>query len=596
MMASTVCSRRIGLIILVVLAGGGLAALAGRQSSAEVPRGPAPVSLWDTVAPLRGQADLAQRKGWQVVRPAAASHLRGDLVVEAKTTGAAFASRLGKVLVYSKADPSQRRAEIAPTGLSGGMVAIAAAKVTEEGQAATVRAEFRAGKGKALPVAFSFTSRGILQIAPEGERRGIVLSAPIEVAVAPSFVGDDLLYQARDYPSAKSLALVSEHWLLGLLKGEGSMLVMTWQEDIPSVSAAVSQAGTGKASIGALSFAGGKGLFLGVLEAPGIWHRESLNASRFLERDTTVSWRPPFPAMWLTQLYEDGVKTTFEFRNERENTWRGAVGNYIYPTWFSDGKTVLSLGKKIPAEGEAIMYFLERTEETPERVLSATDIVKQTLAGDVLAHLLDVAGRPTWYPHREPYVLGGATCGVTDKMKEFFDAGQEVEKQELIKGGVEDMYAYLEGMFERDARFYPFAQDMMGYLDAQAKANAKLVPFLSEMRSTAEQIARTYDGARDTIRDMDHARDLGAQTIALAAEKRPDNPQRFVELKQAWTSMGGALEGLARREHTLTRELYQQAGYGVATRPEAMSVVREVRKRTRACLERPESYEIWANY
>jgi hypothetical protein len=58
----------------------------------------------------------------------------------------------------------------------------------------------------------------------------------------------------------------------------------------------------------------------------------------------------------------------------------------------------------------------------------------------------------------------------------------------------------------------------------------------------------------------------------------------------------GALEELARKEHTLTRKLYQQAGYGAATRPEAMPVAEEIRTRRKQCLEKPESYEIWANY
>ena len=579
------------------------------------------VRLWDTVAPLRQPtAGAADRARWRAVTAAEAGRLRGDLVVETAAMGAAFASRLGKALVYGLSEPRVPPCVVRPAEPLGPRPTLVST-VAERDGAVAVTVEFRGAGGRKLPIAFTFTGDGSLGIAPQGRTRAIALMAPIAVAVVPSFVGEDLLFVARDYSrigvvtasgtedalfddagrhAASRLSVPSEHWLLGLLEGGNAMLVMTWQDEVPSVRLSVRNSGgrgaQGATTFGAVSFVGGSRVSLAILSAPGIWHRENLNPGRYLERDVPIPWRPPFPARWLTQLYEDGVPTTFEFRDRKETTWRGGVGSYTYPVWFSAGRAMFSLGKKIPPEGQAIIYFLEGTEKTPRNVVSPTEIIQQTLAGDVLAHLLDAEGRPAWYPHREDSVLGGATCGVTDRMKEIFDAGREVEQQELIAGGVEDMYAYLEGMFERNARFYPFAQEMMAYLDAQAKANPKLKPLLGELRGIAEEIAATYDQARDTIRDMGYARELGAQTIALAAERRPDNPQRFVELKQAWTTMGGALERLACREHTLTRKLYQQAGYGAATRPEAMPVVKEVRRRTRACLRRPESYEIWANY
>ena len=171
-----------------------------------------------------------------------------------------------------------------------------------------------------------------------------------------------------------------------------------------------------------------------------------------------------------------------------------------------------------------------------------------------------------------------------------------MEKQATVKGGVDDMYFYLTWMFAKDGRFYPFGKDMIAFLDARAKEKPELKPYLSKLRETALEIVTTYDQARDTIRDMSYAHELGDRTIALAAKKRPDNLQGMLALKEAWTGMGGALEGLARGEHTLTRKLYQQAGYEAATDPRAIPLAEEIRGRTRACLEKPESYEIWANY
>lgn len=548
---------------------------------------PAALDMWDTMAPLRGPGDVKQGEKWRRVDAEAGEpvQLQGDLVVQTGAMSAGFASRLGKVLVDGAA--------IRPVELGGKQAKIAATTVSERNGVVTVRADFRAADKKTLPISFSFTHGRILSITPEGGTRGVSVAAPMELAIVPSFVGDDLIYDPRSYPAAKTLSLPSEHFLLGLVKGESSMLVMTWQGEMPSVRLALADE-AGKRSIGAANFTGGA-LSLALLEAPGIWHREPLK-STMLERDVAISWKPPFPAMWLTQLYEDEVKTTFEFHYERDHTWRGGVGNYIYPVWFSDGKTMLSLGKKIPPQGEAVFYFLESVDATPAQVTSPIEVAQRTLTGDVLANLLDVKGRETWYPERPNAVIGAATCATTDAFMKIFNAGEEVQKLDLVKGGVEDMYYYLEQMQRMDGRFPSFAKEMIAYLDAQQKAKPALAPYLAELRTTAEEMVTTYDEARDTIRDMSYAHELGDKTIALASEKRPDNVPRMADLKQDWTGMGGALEHLAAREHTLTRQLYQQAGYLAATRPEAMPAAQEVRKRTKQCLERPESYEMWANY
>lgn len=552
---------------------------------------PSSIHLWDTVTPLPAAIDLTHRQGWSASD--AKQPLRGDLVVETDSFTVVFASGRGRVLVYAK-DDSIRRVEVSPGSLQGRVATLSQVMVSVgEENPVVVHTVFSAqGSNKPMPVTFSFAEEGVLGIWPRDDTRSVTISAPVELALVPSFVGDDLIYDPQAYPSAPSLSLVSEHVLLGLLKGGDSELVMTWQDDIPSVGLVKTPRNPGATG---LSFEGGKGLFLALLEAPDIWHREKLTYD-YLERDVALSWKPPFQAIWLTQLYEDEVKTTFEFRDEKEDTWRGGVGFYHFPTWFSGGKAMLSLGKKIRPEGEAVIYCLERSDDTPRSALTPIDVVSHTLVGDVLASVLDVEGRPAWYPHRPDSVIGGATCAVTDALLGIFRNGQEVEKKYLIEGGVEDMYAYLEGMFERNARFYPFAQDMVSYLAAQAEADPGLVPWLREMQATAEEIVTTYDNSRDTTRDINYAHELGAKTIALAASKRSDNTQHMIELKQDWTGMGGALEELARREHTLTRKLYQQAGYGVVTHPAAIAIAEEVRKRTKQCLEKPESYEIWENY
>ena len=227
--------------------------------------GPPAVHLWDTLKRLRSPVELAQRDAWHAATP----DLQGDLVVETDAAGAAFASGLGAVLVYSTAAPSSRRAEVRPVEIHGERVTLATTVVEQSGTV-MVRADFRAPGGSSVPIAFSFTGDRILAITPQAAARGVTVTAPMELAMVPSFVGEDLLFDPHDYLSAKTLSLPSEHVLVGLLRGEGSLLVMTWQQEAPGAQLALDHRAPERDSITAATLTGGAGLSLAVLDAPGI--------------------------------------------------------------------------------------------------------------------------------------------------------------------------------------------------------------------------------------------------------------------------------------------------------------------------------------
>jgi hypothetical protein len=60
--------------------------------------------------------------------------------------------------------------------------------------------------------------------------------------------------------------------------------------------------------------------------------------------------------------------------------------------------------------------------------------------------------------------------------------------------------------------------------------------------------------------------------------------------------MGGAQDYVVAQCHTITRKLFQEAGYGCANDVNAAAVAQEVRARCRQVLRNPDGYEIWADY
>ena len=152
-------------LVFALVSGATAVMAAGAKPSGEIPQMPATVHLWDTMTPVRKQADLATRTAWRAVAPADANRLRGDLVVETDALAAAFASQLGKVLVCSRAEPSERRAAITPAELSGRQAVITATAVAEADGTVTVQAEFGARGADGRAISFSFMDDRIIAIA-----------------------------------------------------------------------------------------------------------------------------------------------------------------------------------------------------------------------------------------------------------------------------------------------------------------------------------------------------------------------------------------------------------------------------------------------
>ena len=570
--------------------------------------------VWDTQAPFAGEVNLADRVGWKVIDSSQSDHARypfkGDAIVENQHVTVAFCSARGRVSIYSKADSSEKTVEFVPLELKGKPAKITdCTLIRNTGAETALAASFSGGgpEGK-LSAVFSFGGREIVAIEPAKAMKGISLLSTIEYGIVPGFLGDDLVFDAREYPATSALHVPCDGLFVGLLKGRNDMLVVTWPEGAQKMKL-VSDSRAGDRLVECVDFDNdGASIYLALLHAPNIWHQEELKPT-YLEKDVTMDWTRPFPAKWKTQLLEAGVKTTFGFRDSRKEIWRAAIGWYVYPVWFEGDKAYFHLGKKIPPRGDALIYCLEGTGASGSHV-SAVDILKETLDRETCDRKLalrsrkpldlvrpvssidssDSAKRPAY---RSRAV---ATCAVTQNLTSIFEAGEEVVRQDEVKAGVEDMVYFIAQHRRRIETYTEFARDMKEFLRRAGQNKPDLRPFLGQMEAIAQEIPQEYDRVKDTIKDLGYAAQLAQQTEALARERRPKNLEAFTDLGQKWRSMGGAQDDLIREFHTTTRKLFQKAGYGCSDLPDALEIAREMRKRCKECLSNPSSYEIWADY
>ncbi|UCC97388.1 MAG: hypothetical protein JSW66_16275 [Phycisphaerales bacterium] len=575
--------------------------------------------IWDTASPFANAVDLRDRANWKPVPPdiltleadpsVAASDpsysgreyaFEGDVVVENAHITAVLWSKEGKIVIYSKANSDGKKLEFTPLEFKA-----AAAKITNcaivrnTSDEAVLEVTFSAGQaGKSISAVVAFDETGIVEIKAPENMRGISLLSPIEYGIVPGFIGDDLIYDPGEYPSTNALCIPRENLFLGLLKGRNDMLVVTWPEGKQQVHLVLGGEQQKPRLIESIDIDNdGKSVYLSILSAPGIWHREELTPS-YLERDVASKWKRPFRAKWVTQLYEAGVKTRFTFKeSKQEKIWRGVTGSYVLPVWFDNEFAQYHFSKKILPKGESIVYFLEASH-TPASVQTPVDILKATLGRQTSERVLDIAGRKLRTHHRRGAagIRRACTCGCTEAIEAVFNAGKEVEKQQYINGAVDDMVYFVRRHMERLDEYQDFARTMIEYLNQTRTSSPALKSYLDNLEAIVQQLPQEYERQRENIKTLKYTDELAVKTKALTRQTDPENLPACLELGKQWRAMGGAQDSVLGLYHTTTRRLFQEAGYGCANQPEAVETAQEIRRRCRECLRNPDGYEIWADY
>jgi hypothetical protein len=444
----------------------------------------------------------------------------------------------------------------------------------------------------------AFGPSEIVEIQPADNMRGMSLLSPIEYGIVPSFIADDLIFSPKEYASMESLCVPSDNLFVGLIEGRDSMLVVTWPEGNQRTNLMLGDKQRTPRLFESIDLDNdGKNIYLAILSAPGIWHKEKFTAS-FLEKDVTLDWKRPFGAKWVTQFIEGGVKTTYTFRDSRlQRIWRGAFGSYTYPVWFSEGNTFFRMSKKIPPKGESIIYFLER-QNTPLSVSTPVDILKATLGRPACEAILDLPGRVMRTHHRRGAegVRRACTCGGTEAIQAVFEAGEEVRRKEYVNEVVEDMVFFVTQHMARIDEYQDLAGDVLKFLNQKRRSNPELKSYIDAMSSIAQEIIQDYNRARDNIKTLAYMNDLARQTRSLTRKKDSKNLAAYEDLSLKWRRMGGAQDDVVAQGHRLTRKLYQEAGYRCVDQPNTVDIAEQIRARCRQCLRNPDGYEIWPNY
>ena len=277
-----------------------------------------------------------------------------------------------------------QKVEISPlaTGAGAGVLRTAETSVDPRGGRAVANTVFRTRTGKETTLRIEVWEGGAMRVEPGTGASGLRLSADIGVGVLPGIRLEDVFYRPWDFRGPRPVHVPAENWFAGLLAGENGLLACAWPAGDARLRLLRSRGQQVDAFLGVELATGGSPVYLEVIAAPAVWHREIL-APDMLEKDVRTAWKRPFAATYRTLVPLKAETTTLraqEVSGKPRSQWLPEVGNISWPLRFEDNRAVLHYSKKIPPQGDMIAYPAHGGEQTLRACLARTPFADMVTA------------------------------------------------------------------------------------------------------------------------------------------------------------------------------------------------------------------------
>jgi len=557
--------------------------------------------IWDTVKALDPEGTTAEeiegRDGWALVPPdTGADHaFKGDAVAQNERLTAVLCLASPGIAVYSRPRDLpriQRRMTLVPTDPGGeAAVALGSVQVSENtGDAMTLAVSARTEAGETMRLAVSLRrGQAFIEVKPLENAGGLRIRARARFAVIPDFFGDDVVLDAREF-TADRLYVPSENLLVSLLEGGDSMLVTVWP--IGEQNAELLLGGKQDDRIieaTEISF-DDKSIYVATVDAPGVWDHEDVSEASALGKDLALEWERPFDAKWRADFSAPKRHESWNFRRGREDTWFSARGRMVYPCWFAGEKAYLRLAGA-DYLGLAVIYPLERTNDTPLSVFTPVDIVRETLGVGPCEYVLDREGLSNRPYGGERQLMRGAVCATTDSIEPFFWAGLEKRESVVVSDMADDVLAFITTVNERIQEYRTFASKVTEICEAARRDNPALKPVADRIQEIAQDIEQQYQERLEVFKTPSDTAKLTEELKELTRRESPESLGRCVELGAALRHIAGSQDGLMGRNRVTVKRLRREAAVLSATEPAAADLAEEIRELAQQTLRRKHGME-----
>lgn len=504
--------------------------------------------------------------------------ISGKLFLEDKDWAGVFSKEEGALRVYSKLERTKSEGmKIVPFDSREVKAdAIISCKVVvDEEKETQVTVSFSSGKNR-ISGDFIFAPKGTIHIKPSPEMKGVCIFSPIEYGVVPSRSLTDNIYDPKDY-SSKMIYLPSENIFIGLLKGADRILVCAWPEGEQKVRLCLEDKIIKAVEVELDK----KDIYLGILCASGIWHKEEPTPS-YLEKEIGIEWERPFSAKWKTQLLEGGeFEMPYLFKNEKTKTWRPQYGWYEWPVWFKGEKAFFQLSKNAVSSGEVLIYALEGHGKTP------VEFTKNCVGTIPAFEELKISSNYGYPP--DHIVMNW--CPMRDLLNKIFKeakGGIQIREREFLKDVIDDTVENFVVIKERFEEFDKFILKMEERIDSWSKdekAQPELQSFFSDTKNHLEELKRGYENTKQGLTTQEIFQHDMSEVAGKSEKIFEDNSSEllypavnyYLRDVKLWDlhHNGGRIFGAE------AIKWHQQAGYACAENSAVLRYAEEIRKNIR---------------
>ncbi len=571
------------------------------------------VRVFDTgapsAAPLTGEA-FGRRDGWEEVAPGEAAHrFTGDAVVSNERLTLALRPGARGAELYASGPGSTRlRAVLAPLAGAQSGELTSATLIENSPDGAAVDATFRASNGSDLALRYRLTlGQVFVETEPQRNVTALGVEAPCRYVILPDFFADDIVVDATALPVSEA-DLPGENFLLHMLGAGEAVLMNVWSVGGEDVHVQLSEHG-GPKSIDASEIQyGNEGkVWVAVIEGPGAWHERQVTEG---DRGNVIplDWRAPFPAQWQVDwTRDDGLIDSWAMLNENpggnftkpslysypdrlgpdRRRWTTVLGWFEYPCWIDKaGQGHLEpLRRVVTFKGPAIIYPVNRVNDTPLDVYTVVDIVRSTLGVGPCEYILDLEAQRSTYQ-------GQATCATRDLLDGIYGKGQQKERRADVEQALVDVMIFIRHIRGRIESYVEFGHEMLDYLAAQKEQHPELADRIAELETFTKAIDARVARRSEQIKTTDYAAGLVDQFRASVLDyEGPDALDRCKKLTEAWVDIGGNQDELAGECRWAVKMLRQRAALALAVDPRMAEIAKEIRERTQVVLRNPAGHE-----
>jgi hypothetical protein len=499
--------------------------------------------------------------------------------------------------------------------------------------AVTIEIEFGLPKNRSGRITYELSAGAAYVKTTAGEGvEGLRVKAPCRFAILPDFFGDDILVDAAAIPVGRA-ELPSENFLLHMIPG-GNTIVMTVSESRENdIAVTLSDRAPRQIEASDVSYGKKPHIWVGVLADRGIWHEHCV-ALADADKTIDLAWKMPFPALWrvdwstvdkMTESWEmllqqPGGKYVMQGwfgQNEAEGQsfgkefgprdwnkpdrkrWNPVLGGFSFPNWIqSDGQGWLQPlrarryaegGRIYNFAGPVVVYPLDRAKaaplNTPLDKLTVVDLVRMTLGVGPCQYILDLEGQ-------KRNSRGVATCYARDVINAIYKEGTQLQKRAEIEEQLDAAVAFISNVRERIDLYVQFGHEMSAYLEQQKRRDPRSAAFCDELLAITKRLDQMFKDKGKEIHTPAFARQCAENfRQKLLNSTGSDAYPRCETQMAAFTSIGGAQDGLVASCRMIVKTLRQRAGIALAMNPELKDVATEIRARTQTMLRNPTPYE-----